>query len=260
MRTAIVNPLPAEASLQSVDFETKDIKADRRDKGSLDLVCFTLKSRPTAASSGIHAIAIYCFDAKGPFLRTRGIFGNREDTTANNPILFHNHWIAGDLAFGRNGKPALTVHVDLIEHLANGDDALFTPPANATPIRAIKIIGVKGSGTSATDSLLPGQVSISGGVARSNLVQSTPPLYPAVAKAAYVQGTVVLEAIINKEGHIRDLQVVSGPPLLQQAAIDAVTQWVYRPYLFNGKPVEVRTTVNVIFTLGGPPKPASPEP
>jgi protein TonB len=83
------------------------------------------------------------------------------------------------------------------------------------------------------------------------LIQKTIPTYPPIAKAARVQGTVVLQALISKQGTIENLKVVSGPAMLQQAAEDAVRQWRYRPYLLNNDPVEVETTVNVIFTLGG---------
>ena len=77
------------------------------------------------------------------------------------------------------------------------------------------------------------------------------PQYPAIAKAARIQGTVVLQATISKAGAITNLRVVSGPPMLQQAALDAVRSWRYKPYLLNGDPVEVETTVNVVFNLGG---------
>jgi periplasmic protein TonB len=77
------------------------------------------------------------------------------------------------------------------------------------------------------------------------------PQYPAIAKAARIQGTVVLQATISKAGGIENLRVVSGPPMLQQAAMDAVRSWRYKPYLLNGDPVEVETTVNVVFNLGG---------
>jgi protein TonB len=83
------------------------------------------------------------------------------------------------------------------------------------------------------------------------LLQKVQPVYPPIAKAARVQGTVVLQAKISKTGSIEDLHVVSGPAMLQQAALDAVKSWRYRPYLLNNEPVEVETTVNVIFTLGG---------
>jgi protein TonB len=92
---------------------------------------------------------------------------------------------------------------------------------------------------------------ISSGVMQGMLLMKTSPVYPPIARAARVQGTVVLQAKISKTGSIEDLHVVSGPTMLQQAAQDAVRQWRYKPYLLNGEPVEVETTVNVIFTLGG---------
>ncbi len=97
----------------------------------------------------------------------------------------------------------------------------------------------------------PKKVNISAGVAVGMLIQKTQPVYPPIAKAARVSGTVVLQAQISKSGTIQDLHVVSGPAMLQQAALDAVRTWRYRPYLLNNEPVEVETTINVIFTLGG---------
>jgi protein TonB len=97
----------------------------------------------------------------------------------------------------------------------------------------------------------PKKVNISAGVAVGMLLQKTQPVYPPIAKAARVSGTVVIQATISKTGAIEGLKVVSGPAMLQQAAIDAVRSWRYRPYLLNNEPVEVETTVNVIFTLGG---------
>ncbi len=84
-----------------------------------------------------------------------------------------------------------------------------------------------------------------------NLVHRVQPQYPAMARAARVQGTVVLRAIISKEGTIENLTVLSGHPLLVKAAIDAVTQWRYRPYYLNNQPVEVETQVTVNFILSG---------
>lgn len=83
-----------------------------------------------------------------------------------------------------------------------------------------------------------------------NLLEKTPPQYPAIAKAARIQGTVVLQATIAKTGLIQNLRVISGPPMLQQAAVDAVRSWRYKPYLLNGQPVDVETTINVVFNLG----------
>jgi periplasmic protein TonB len=83
-----------------------------------------------------------------------------------------------------------------------------------------------------------------------NLLDKTVPQYPEIARTARIQGTVVLQATIAKDGTIQNLRVIDGPPMLQQAAVDAVRSWRYKPYLLNGEPVEVETTVNVIFNLG----------
>jgi protein TonB len=97
----------------------------------------------------------------------------------------------------------------------------------------------------------PKKIAISSGVAQGNLIQKVTPQYPAIAKAAHQSGTVVLQATISKEGTITNLRVVSGNAMLQSAALDAVKQWRYRPYMLNGEPVEVDTTINVVFNLGG---------
>jgi protein TonB len=125
--------------------------------------------------------------------------------------------------------PVVKIHLESVENLAGIDDAEFTPPPDA--VRPVQ------------------KVNISGAVAAGMLLQKVAPEYPDAAKEMRVSGVVTLQATITKDGHMRDLHVVSGPNLLQQAALDAVRQWLYRPYLLNGEPVEVRTTVNVVFAL-----------
>jgi protein TonB len=90
---------------------------------------------------------------------------------------------------------------------------------------------------------------ISSSVEAGLLLQKTLPVYPAIAKAMGTQGTVVLEATISRTGTIENLHVVEGPSVLRDAALDAVKTWRYRPYLLDGQPVEVETTINVIFTM-----------
>ena len=97
--------------------------------------------------------------------------------------------------------------------------------------------------------MTPAFVHVSAGVMSGLRISGPMPKYPPVAKKAKVQGTVVLNAVISKEGDVKDLVVVSGPPMLQQSSLDAVRQWKYKPYLLNGNPVEVKTTINVIYTL-----------
>ncbi|HWB33465.1 MAG TPA: TonB family protein [Acidobacteriaceae bacterium] len=95
-----------------------------------------------------------------------------------------------------------------------------------------------------------GPVSVSGGVTTGMLLAPIRPVYPPIARAAGIQGTVVISAIISKAGAIESAHAVSGPAMLRQAALDAVVRAHYRPYLLSGQPVEVETTVTVMFTLG----------
>jgi protein TonB len=95
----------------------------------------------------------------------------------------------------------------------------------------------------------PQRIRISQGVTKGLLVHRVEPAYPTLAKSARVQGEVVLNAVIDANGQIQNLQLVSGHPMLVPAAIAAVRAWRYKPYLLNGQPVEVETTITVIFSL-----------
>jgi periplasmic protein TonB len=103
------------------------------------------------------------------------------------------------------------------------------PPAPTPVVRAIRI-----------SSMLEG-----------NLIRRVEPVYPPLARSARIQGRVVLAAVISKAGTIENLRTLSGHPMLVPAAVDAVSQWRYRPYILNGEPVEVETQITVNFTLGG---------
>ena len=83
-----------------------------------------------------------------------------------------------------------------------------------------------------------------------SLSSAVPPAYPLAAKAAGIEGKVVLSGVVGTDGKMRNLQVIKGPQELRQAATDAVMRWVYHPYMHNGELVEVTTTVTVNFTLG----------
>jgi protein TonB len=94
-----------------------------------------------------------------------------------------------------------------------------------------------------------GPVRVSSMVAAGYGIYRPLPPYPAIAKAAGVEGTVVLQATISKTGTIENLRVVSGPVMLRQVALDTVREWRYQPYLLDGLPVELETTVNVVFKM-----------
>ena len=88
-----------------------------------------------------------------------------------------------------------------------------------------------------------------GSVQAALLINRVQPVYPPLARQTRISGTVRLHAIISKSGSVESLEVLSGHPLLVRAAMDAVQQWKYKPTLLNGEPVEVDTTIDVIFSL-----------
>jgi len=97
----------------------------------------------------------------------------------------------------------------------------------------------------------PQRVRVSLGVSQGLLVKKVQPNYPPLARQARIQGTVLLQAEISKDGTIENLRLINGHPMLAPAAIEAVKQWRYRPYMLNGEPVAVETQVQVNFTLSG---------
>jgi periplasmic protein TonB len=120
--------------------------------------------------------------------------------------------------------------VDVVEGIAAAGLSALTVPAGALPVSI--------------------RVDVTGETPAPHPLNKVVPMYPAAAKLQGVQGTVIVNGVISKEGHFKKLQVLAGPPMLQQPAIDAVRQWAYTPYLLDGQPVEVETDVNVVFVLG----------
>ena len=103
----------------------------------------------------------------------------------------------------------------------------------------------------AVPTIAPQKVRVSSGVAQGLLIHQVTPKYPSLARQARIQGTVVLQAVIGKDGSVQNLRVLSGHSMLTQAAMDAVKQWRYKPYYVNGEPVEADTQINVNFNLSG---------
>jgi len=142
------------------------------------------------------------------------------------------------------------------------DEHLMASASNMGPGDEVQLrIMAPGSGVVMAAGIMPtpslklgfdpatGRLTVSGDQQQAKLVSRVTPTYPPLAKQARIQGVVRLSAVIGKTGSIQDLKVVSGHPLLVQAALDAVKQWVYQPTLLNGQPVEVITTIDVNFTL-----------
>lgn len=106
------------------------------------------------------------------------------------------------------------------------------------------------TGSQSSPSTTPKKVEIASGIMAGNKLTGDNPHYPEAAKKAKVQGTVVLDAVISKEGNIENLHVVSGPKELQAPSLDAVKTWKYKPYMLNGEDTQVETTINVVYSLG----------
>jgi periplasmic protein TonB len=134
--------------------------------------------------------------------------------------------------------------------LVIGGDSMGTGPANGVP----KALFGSAPPPPAREVHPPKpapRLAISEGVAEGRLLAPIRPEYPRIAMAAHIQGTVVVEATISTEGRIENLRVVSGPAMLVSAAVEAIRVARYRPYLLNGSPVEVETSIRVVFSLDG---------
>jgi TonB family protein len=145
-------------------------------------------------------------------------------------VAFHDHYQARDMQMFLQGRPWLKVHIDTIASLNSEGLQALAVPADAVAVRPLTREG--------------------GEVTAGRLVNKAVPAYPSSAKLQGVQGTVILNGIIGTSGRFRYLRVLAGPPMLQQAALDAVRQWVYTPYLMDGQAVEVEKDINVVFALG----------
>ena len=93
------------------------------------------------------------------------------------------------------------------------------------------------------------RIRLASGVLNRNALHKVPPIYPDGARLGHIQGTVALHILLDQNGKIEELQPVSGPRELQEAALDAVRQWTYKPYILNGNPVPVESLVMINFNL-----------
>lgn len=219
-----VQPLPGKAYIEHQVFESHAEQV-----GSTKLNC--ISEKPPANTQRIGSSpTVFCFNSDKPILRVDVSGYGSKQTIRNSIVLFQGKYIPKDIRITAQDKTTLTAHLDSLESLQTFQDSDFTPPADAK--------------------LLPRKIAISAGVAQGLILHNDPPHYPPDAKAAGVSGTVVIRVQIGPDGHIHDPEVVSGPAQLRQAALDAIQNWVYRPYVLNGETVQVDTIVNIIFKLG----------
>ena len=218
----LVAPLPPPETIHQSSYAIQN-----KDIGSTSLSCLTPDPHQVGAP------LVYCL-AGNPQAPRADIYNSTGLQALRNRILqFSDRTVAGDVVFKQAGKTLLSTHLENLEFIVIASDAIFTPPV----------------GTLLLPRRLPGHVEMSAGMAQGLLVKKVAPVYPPIARAAHVSGTVILQAVIGEAGRVESMRVISGPAMLQQTALDAVKDWIYRPYLLNGEPIKVLTTVNVIFSL-----------
>jgi TonB family protein len=135
--------------------------------------------------------------------------------------------------------------------LSSGEVVEQKPAAVGISLQASPEPNSAAQGNSGLGAAPADRVKVSWGVAEAFLVSKVPPVYPELARTARISGTVVLRALISQTGDVESLSLISGHPMLAPAAMDAVKQWKYKPYLLNGNAVAVETQVQVNFTLAG---------
>jgi TonB family protein len=185
---------------------------------------------PTVGSFHTSLFHAYCLNTRIGILLGIYSFGTQVVKFSNFQQI-EGKYLAREVYFREDARNILSAKVDTIEALSPTDPAL-TPPREARPARIDR-------------------VQLGADLAEGLLVKKVAPIYPQDAKDSHIQGKVVLQAIIATDGKVRDLQLLSAPTAsLASSAFWSVSQWRYKPYLRNGEPVEVETTVDVSYSPG----------
>lgn len=217
----LVYPLPIGAQIARGIFAENDRKI-----GSFKLQCAQTKNLSPLPDG---RLADYCFASGIPAIRIESFQGGMY-VLFDQIVTAGGHYLAEQIVAQNSNLPIVKVNVDSLEFPSKIDDAVFAPigKVSPAPVQRLQSLVLAGKRIGGED-----------------------PHYPPLAKAQRIQGMVMLDAKITKAGTIGDLSVVSGPKELQKSAFDAVKTWKYKPYLLNGQPVDVRTEINVIYTMGG---------
>jgi TonB family protein len=240
LQAAFFSPLPRQSEL-TPDKSSLEIHTVGPGKAKFPciMVIPQMPKYPGLKDVPLGLFPTYCFEPQMPVLRIIHDFGTM--TMGFNQIVkLQNRYLAREILFLDGKRKILSANVDTITGLAPSDPA-FTPPIQS---QVAKSGDVPVSNVERT-------IPISSGVMAGMILKKTQPIYPQNAKDSHISGTVILQARIGTDGGIHNLRVISSPsPILAVSALWAVSQWQYKPYRLLGEPVEVMTTVNVIYTLG----------
>jgi hypothetical protein len=196
--------------------------------GSTNLRCVEVVYKRVAADATKPTDPVYCFDSGQPVLRLTALHGMHNVTTYNRIAQFQGHYIAEEIQETWNDRTVFELTVDSMETLRDVDPAMLAPPPSATLLTRDKMI-------------LPGGAL--------TVLKLSPPDYPSLAKQTRSDGKVDVLVTIDPLGHVVKVGPATGPALLRQPASEAVSHWIFRPFLFCGEPVEVDAEVSVIFRL-----------
>jgi TonB family protein len=220
----IVHPMPA---LQDVDQSQPQVQ--KQSFGKVQLECVML-ARPMGATTAIPMglFPTYCFDPGTTTLRASYNLGS-EAILRNGVGRFQQRLVATSISINNGPVKLATAKISTLAGMMP-DASMFVK----------------------TDDMVSEKMAlISGAVMAGTIIKKVPPQYPEGARQRHVSGTVVLRAYIGRDGHIYSLRLMSaGDPELAVAAIAAVRDWTYKPYLLNGEPTEVDTTITVNFSFG----------
>jgi len=209
----------------------------KRDKVALSCLEVRIPEAPLASS--------YCVDA--PRLLLRAMESDYYSAVYNQPAIFQHRFVAKQINLSDESQQVLDLDVDELRGLKPGDLPALTPPADAIKTGTSPIAGTEIDPRGGEPDRLANSAVMAG-----HIVIKVPPRYPQEAKQRRAQGSVRISATIGKDGLVHNAVVVHNPDeALSKAALDAVKQWRYTPYLLNGEPVDVRTYIRVTFTIGG---------
>jgi TonB family protein len=243
-----LHPIP----LNNDSIDAANLQTAMPSVGETKLACVTV-SQPrssTEPASALQALQArltteavssetYCTDEHSPILRLQLAAGGSSRFVRNSVIRFQDCYLPQIIeeyeGSSSTPKPVLTAKLEKIETIASIDDALFTPPSDAT--------------------LLPNVITLSERETKSQRLHHPFPeydyRYPGENRSVHLAGLVIISLQVQTDGRVSNLRVerASGPPGLEQASMDAVRNWTYKRFFRNGEPVGVNTTVTLVYSL-----------
>ncbi len=228
IRRQVVHPMPSEGDIAD---SKPEMRKEPVGKVPMDCIMLTQPIK-NVAYAPLGLFPTYCFDRDKDSLRISYDFGSQL-IERNKVGVFQQRLVVVDQTTFQGSVAAVSAHVDTLQSMAP-DDSDFAPSADL-------------------ESVNPNRARVASGVMTGLKVSGVIPHYPETSKSNHTSGAVILQARIGSDGHIHALKVISTPDAdLAIASIAAVRQWVYKPYLLNGEPVDVDTQITVNFAFGGP--------